>query len=115
MYARPVSPFLFSQPSGEMFDMLEDLMLLEGGRLAYFGTTQRARSFFDSLAGACPAAVNPAGTVSGCGVLIVRPWILRCYTARFNTHVWRMTWCGKHARCMVPCARLLADTTRLLS
>lgn len=41
--------------------MLEDLMLLEGGRLAYFGTTQRARCFFDALAGECPLVVNPAG------------------------------------------------------
>lgn len=51
------------QPAGEIFDMLEDLMLLEAGRLAYFGTTKRARSFFDSLAGACPVAINPAGFV----------------------------------------------------
>lgn len=41
--------------------MLEDLMLLEGGRLAYFGTTKRARLFFDSFAGKCPLSVNPAG------------------------------------------------------
>lgn len=43
--------------------MLEDLMLLEGGRLAYFGTTANARTFFDSVAEPCPLTANPAGAV----------------------------------------------------
>lgn len=41
--------------------MIEDLMLMESGKLTYFGTTKNARSFFDSLAGECPSSVNPAG------------------------------------------------------
>ncbi|CAN0119249.1 unnamed protein product [Hapterophycus canaliculatus] len=49
------------QPASEIFDMIEDLMLMERGRLTYFGTTKNARSFFDSLAGQCPSNVNPAG------------------------------------------------------
>eukprot|EP00752_Nemacystus_decipiens_P016241 g14521.t1 len=48
------------QPASEVFDMIEDLMLMEGGRLTYFGTTKNARCFFDSLAGQCPSGVNPA-------------------------------------------------------
>lgn len=55
------SAIVLVKPSAETFDLLEDLMLLEGGRLAYFGTTERARHYFDSLAGDCPANVNPAG------------------------------------------------------
>ena len=45
--------------------MIEDLMLMEGGKLTYFGTTKNARCFFDSLAGQCPSGVNPAGTGAG--------------------------------------------------
>lgn len=41
--------------------MIEDLMLMEGGRLTYFGTTKNARCFFDSLAGQAPEGINPAG------------------------------------------------------
>eukprot|EP00903_Cladosiphon_okamuranus_P008855 g8479.t1 len=48
------------QPASEVFDMIEDLMLMEAGRLTYFGTTKNARCFFDSLAGQCPSGVNPA-------------------------------------------------------
>ncbi|CAM9511546.1 unnamed protein product, partial [Ectocarpus sp. 12 AP-2014] len=48
------------QPASEVFDMIEDLMLMESGKLTYFGTTKNARSFFDSLAGDCPSSVNPA-------------------------------------------------------
>ena len=54
--------------------MLEDLMLLEGGRLAYFGTTECARTFFDSVAEPCPLTANPAG---GCGA--VRFGAMRAY------------------------------------
>lgn len=50
-----------TKPASEVFDMIEDLMLMEKGRLTYFGTTKNARSFFDSLAGQCPSNVNPAG------------------------------------------------------
>lgn len=53
------------QPASEVFDMIEDLMLMEGGKLTYFGTTKNARCFFDSLAGQCPSGVNPAGTGAG--------------------------------------------------
>lgn len=52
------------QPASEVFDMIEDLMLMESGKLTYFGTTSNARCFFDSLAGQCPSGINPAGT--GC-------------------------------------------------
>lgn len=45
--------------------MMEDLMLMESGKLTYFGTTKNARSFFDSLAGECPPSVNPAGAGFG--------------------------------------------------
>lgn len=44
-------------------------MLMEAGRLAYFGTTKNARCFFDSLVGQCPSGVNPAGTRCVCSLL----------------------------------------------
>ncbi len=54
--------------------MMEDLMLMETGKLAYFGTTKNARCFFDTLAGQCPHDVNPAGELRlvafGCEVRV---------------------------------------------
>ncbi|CAM9559455.1 unnamed protein product [Discosporangium mesarthrocarpum] len=48
------------QPAGEVFNQLEDLMLLEEGHQAYFGGITRARDFFTSVAGPCPPQSNPA-------------------------------------------------------
>ena len=48
------------QPSTQLFNKLEDLMLLEGGRVAYFGPVQDAKRFFGALGYQCPAVFNPA-------------------------------------------------------
>lgn len=48
------------QPAQMVFDMLQDLYLLESGRLAYFGPLDTARPFFASLGYECPTDVNPA-------------------------------------------------------
>lgn len=48
------------QPAAIVFYMLQDLMLLEGGRLAYYGPLHDARPYFSSLGYACPADANPA-------------------------------------------------------
>lgn len=48
------------QPAAIVFDMLQDLYLLEGGRLAYFGPISAAEGYFSRLGLSCPAAVNPA-------------------------------------------------------
>lgn len=48
------------QPAAIVFDMLPDLYLLEGGRLAFFGPIATAQGYFASLGHACPSGVNPA-------------------------------------------------------
>ncbi|KAG5179068.1 P-loop containing nucleoside triphosphate hydrolase protein [Tribonema minus] len=48
------------QPSGQVFSMLQDLMLLEKGRLAYFGSQENAARHFNSLGAYCNTHCNPA-------------------------------------------------------
>jgi ATP-binding cassette, subfamily G (WHITE), eye pigment precursor transporter len=48
------------QPAAMVFDMLQDLYLLEGGRIAYFGPILSARPYFTSIGYDCPSGVNPA-------------------------------------------------------
>jgi ABC-type multidrug transport system ATPase subunit len=48
------------QPAAIVFDMLQDLYLLETGRLAYFGPISAAKGYFASLGMICPAGINPA-------------------------------------------------------
>jgi len=48
------------QPAEMVFDMLQDLFLLEGGRLAYFGPLQATQRYFQSLGYQCPASTNPS-------------------------------------------------------
>ena len=48
------------QPSSSVFHMLQDLFLLESGRLAYFGPVSDARRFFHALGHYCPDGMNPA-------------------------------------------------------
>jgi len=40
--------------------MLQDLYLLESGRLAYFGPISATKMYFSNLGFICPAGVNPA-------------------------------------------------------
>ena len=48
------------QPAAIVFDMLQDLYLLESGRLAYFGPIAAAQGYFRRIGQLCPAEVNPA-------------------------------------------------------
>ena len=48
------------QPSTALFNSLEDLMLLEGGRMAYYGPLSDAKRFFDALGHPCPSVFSPA-------------------------------------------------------
>lgn len=48
------------QPAAIVFDMLQDLYLLETGRLAYFGPITAAVSYFGALGFPCATGVNPA-------------------------------------------------------
>lgn len=48
------------QPAAIVFDMLQDLYLLETGRLAYFGPISAAESYFEDIGLACPKEFNPA-------------------------------------------------------
>uniref|UniRef100_A0A162B737 ABC transporter domain-containing protein n=1 Tax=Daucus carota subsp. sativus TaxID=79200 RepID=A0A162B737_DAUCS len=48
------------QPSGEVFDLFNNLCLLSSGRQIYFGPTTRATEFFASSGFACPPMRNPS-------------------------------------------------------
>lgn len=48
------------QPAQMVFDMLQDLYLLENGRLAYFGPLKSTEEYFAALDIHCPKGVNPA-------------------------------------------------------
>lgn len=48
------------QPAPMVFDLLQDLYLLESGRLAYFGPLSTTKKYFQQLGYQCPAGVNPA-------------------------------------------------------
>lgn len=48
------------QPAPMVFDLLQDLYLLENGRLAYFGPLVATRPYFHSLGYDCPEGINPA-------------------------------------------------------
>lgn len=48
------------QPSAMIFGMLQDLLLLEKGRMAFCGSATAAAIYFEELGYSCPKAVNPA-------------------------------------------------------
>lgn len=48
------------QPAVIVFDMLPELYLLEGGRLAFFGPVPAAQRYFSDMGFTCPPEVNPA-------------------------------------------------------
>jgi len=48
------------QPAQPVFDMLQDLYLLEKGRLAYFGPMNTTEKYFLSYHHVCPSGINPA-------------------------------------------------------
>lgn len=48
------------QPAAIVFDMLQDLYLLESGRLAFFGPISRAEGYFRDYGLVCPDGVNAA-------------------------------------------------------
>ena len=48
------------QPSATVFNMLHDLYLLEGGRLAFFGPIADAKRFFGALGFHCPENLSAA-------------------------------------------------------
>jgi ABC-type multidrug transport system ATPase subunit len=48
------------QPAPMVFDLLQDLYLLELGRLAFFGPLQSTRKYFGLKGFACPVDINPA-------------------------------------------------------
>ncbi len=48
------------QPAPMVFDMLQDLYLMEQGRLAFFGPLQTTKQYFAKLGYVCPVDVNPA-------------------------------------------------------
>jgi ABC-type multidrug transport system ATPase subunit/ABC-type multidrug transport system permease subunit len=47
------------QPSQIVFDMLQDLYLLENGNLAFFGPSACALGYFEKLTFVCPIGVSP--------------------------------------------------------
>ena len=52
------------QPRKEIFDMLDNLMLLApGGRVAYFGPARKLRAYFYRMSFCCPRSANVADFV----------------------------------------------------
>jgi len=47
------------QPSGSVFSMFDDLMLLSEGRLVYHGDAQKATAHFKALGHPCPLHISP--------------------------------------------------------
>jgi ABC-type multidrug transport system ATPase subunit len=58
------------QPAASVFDALDDLYLLENGRLAFFGGLDMAGAFFASLGMVCGENCNRAGMSSFFRVLM---------------------------------------------
>ncbi|KFK35849.1 hypothetical protein AALP_AA4G044900 [Arabis alpina] len=48
------------QPSGEVFALFDDLLLLSGGETVYFGEAQSATKFFGEAGFPCPSKRNPS-------------------------------------------------------
>jgi ABC-type multidrug transport system ATPase subunit len=48
------------QPSSQIFELFDDLLLLDEGNVAYFGPTADSVSFFSSVGFDCPTSWNPA-------------------------------------------------------
>lgn len=53
------------QPSSQLFDMFNNVLLLADGRVAYTGSPQNALDFFGSHGYICPEAYNPADFLIG--------------------------------------------------
>jgi ABC-type multidrug transport system ATPase subunit len=48
------------QPSSEIFHLLDDLLLLSGGKVVYYGPAKEAVNYFTKLNYSCPRYTNPA-------------------------------------------------------
>ena len=48
------------QPSSEIFHMLDDLLLISGGKVVYHGPVEAAVEYFSRLGFPCPVYTNPA-------------------------------------------------------
>lgn len=48
------------QPSYEVFSLFDNLLILTGGRVAFFGRRQEALDHFESLGYRCSRDINPA-------------------------------------------------------
>lgn len=48
------------QPNGQVFEVFDDLCLLAGGEMVYFGDSKMAVEFFRSAGFACPVRRNPS-------------------------------------------------------
>lgn len=48
------------QPSSQVYEMLNQILLLAEGRVAFMGNLDDAYNFFDSVGFKCPSKYNPA-------------------------------------------------------
>ncbi|CAG2174480.1 unnamed protein product [Oppiella nova] len=48
------------QPSSQVFELFDNLLLMADGRVAFMGTTGEAKDFFSSLGYDCPEDFNPS-------------------------------------------------------
>lgn len=47
------------QPSSELYDLFDKILLMAEGRVAFLGTPSQATTFFDQLGAPCPTNYNP--------------------------------------------------------
>lgn len=66
------------QPNSQITECFDDLLLLAGGRTAYFGPWQSSMPYFASVGFACPVYTNPSDhyllTLKEAGSLLTKVW-----------------------------------------
>lgn len=66
------------QPNSQITECFDDLLLLTGGRTAYFGPWQGSMPYFASVGFACPVYTNPSDhyllTLKEAGDLMTKIW-----------------------------------------
>lgn len=66
------------QPNSQITECFDDLLLLAGGRTAYFGPWQNSMPYFASVGFTCPVYTNPSDhyllTLKEAGGLMTKIW-----------------------------------------
>ncbi|KAJ6968167.1 ABC transporter G family member 15-like [Populus alba x Populus x berolinensis] len=89
------------QPSSDVFNLLDDLLLLSGGETVYFGEAKMAVKFFAEAGFPCPTKRNPSDHFLRCinldfdiiaeALLRYQNICVRALSCSYDVH-WRLTW-----------------------